>query len=294
MQKSGRIPPAMPGPAQAGSGIGLREPHYEDVPDRRPSVGFLEAHSENFFSIGGAPFEHLMRCREIYPVSLHGVGLSLGSADGVRGAHLEKLAALVRAVEPMLVSEHVSWSGFGGKAVPDLLPLPLTEEALGVVVSNVHKVQDALKRPILVENPSSYLAFRDSGMEEPEFLAEVARRTGCGLLLDINNIHVSARNLGFDAAKYLGSIPQGIVGEIHLAGYQVNRVGGNDIYIDAHNHAVHGAVWDLYAQALKKLGDIPTLVEWDSDLPALETLAAEARKADGVRARVLKENAHAA
>ncbi len=284
----------MPGLGETSSGIGLREVHYADLLAQKPAVGFLEAHSENFFKIGGIPFQYLMKCREAYPVSLHGVGLSLGSADGVREAHLDKLKALVDQIEPALVSEHISWSGIGGVAVPDLLPLPLTGEALTIVAANIQKVQDKLQRRILVENPSSYLSFKDSEMTEPAFLAEVARRTGCGLLLDINNIHVSAHNLGFDAVEYLRQIPKETVGEIHLAGYQVNHVGEHEVFIDAHNHAVYDAVWDIYAAALDMLGDVPTLIEWDSNIPALEVLVAEAVKADVIRARRARKSSHAA
>jgi uncharacterized protein (UPF0276 family) len=294
MQNFKPLSPDMPELAKAGSGIGLREVHYEVILAQKPAVGFLEAHSENFFRTGGIPFQYLMKCREQYPVSLHGVGLSLGSADGVREAHLDKLKTLVDHVAPALISEHISWSGIGGTAVPDLLPLPMTSEALAVVAANIQKVQDRLQRRILVENPSSYLSFKDSEMPEPAFLAEVARRTGCGLLLDINNIHVSAHNLGFDAAEYLRQIPREAVGEIHLAGYQINRVGTHDVFIDAHNHAVYDAVWDLYATALDMLGDVPTLIEWDSDIPALDVLVAEAHKADVIRVRNAKKNSHAA
>jgi hypothetical protein len=272
--------------AKAGSGIGLRAPHHDDILARRPAVGFLEAHSENYFSIGGVPFGYLMKCREHYPISLHGVGLSLGSADGVKEKHLAKLKTLVDIVEPVLVSEHISWSNLGPIAVPDLLPLPMTGEALDIVCGNIAKVQDTLKRPILVENPSRYLSFRDSDMDEPSFLEEVARRAGCGILLDINNIHVSAHNIGFDAFEYLGKIPKGIVGEIHLAGYQVNKAGNHEIFIDAHNNPVSDAVWALYEAALEKLGNVPTLIEWDGDIPALERLAGEAEKADRIRQKV--------
>lgn len=277
----------------APSGVGLRAPHVEQILAEKPAAGFLEAHSENYFRIGGIPFEQLMKARELYPLSLHGVGLSLGSAEGLAGEHLNKLVALVNAVEPVLVSEHISWSTADGKSVPDLLPLPMTKDALSTLCANIDRVQTALKRQILVENPSSYLAFADREMTEPQFIAEAVRRTGCGLLLDVNNIHVSAHNLGFDAQVYLDALPKGIVQEIHLAGYHVNEADGRQIFIDAHNHAVYEAVWDLYRTALQKLGDIPTLVEWDSDIPPLGTLLGEAKKADKIRAAVAKGNANA-
>jgi uncharacterized protein len=268
----------------ARTGIGLRAPHTEQILAERPSLGFVEAHSENYFRTGGIPFEQLMKIREIYPLSLHGVGLSLGTAEGVSDEHLEKLAALVRHAEPVLVSEHISWSTSDNRSLPDLLPLPMTAEALKIICDNVQKVQEKLKRPILVENPSSYLAFADKEMSEPAFIAEIVKRTGCGLLLDVNNIHVSAHNLGFDPIAYLDAIPAGITGEIHLAGYHVNTVGDREIFVDAHNHAVYDAVWDLYSAALQRLGDVPTLIEWDSDLPPLQKLLDEAKKADTLRA----------
>ncbi|MDE1153821.1 MAG: DUF692 domain-containing protein [Micavibrio sp.] len=274
----------LPALADAPTGIGLRAPHTEDVIAEKPPVGFLEAHSENYFRLGSIPFEQLMTCRESYPVSLHGVGLSLGTAGGVGDEHLRKLAELVDAVAPALVSEHISWSGTPHKAVPDLLPLPMTAEALDTICANISRVQDRLKRYILVENPSSYLAFRGEEMAEPQFIAEIIHRTGCGLLLDINNIHVSAHNIGFDAEAYLDAIPQGIVGEVHLAGYHVNTLEAGDIYIDAHNHPVYDGVWELYKKALQRFGNVPTLVEWDSDLPPLQQLVDEAQKADKLRA----------
>lgn len=268
------------------TGIGLRSPHAAEIIASQPAVGFLEGHSENYFRIGGAPFEQLMKCRESYPVSLHGVGLSLGSAGGVSDEHLQKLKTLADIVQPALVSEHVSWSMADGKAVPDLLPLPMTREALDTICANISLVQDVLQRQILVENPSSYLRFAGQEMAEPAFLAGIAKTTGCGILLDVNNIAVSAHNMNFDAAAYIDALPQGIVGEIHLAGYQVNTIGSDSIYIDAHNHAVYDGVWNLYAQALARFGDVPTLVEWDADLPPLPLLVAEAAKADAMRARI--------
>ncbi|MDI1229246.1 MAG: DUF692 domain-containing protein [bacterium] len=268
------------------TGIGLRGGHAAEIISSKPAVGFLEAHSENYFRIGGAPFEQLMKARENYPLSLHGVGLSLGSAGGVSADHLQKLKTLVDIVQPDLVSEHVSWSAADGKSLPDLLPLPMTREALATICANISRVQDVLQRKILAENPSSYLRFAGQEMAEPAFLAEIARATGCGILLDVNNIAVSAHNMDFDAAAYIDALPHGIIGEIHLAGYQVNAIGADSIFIDAHNHAVYDGVWDLYAQALARFGDIPTLVEWDADLPRLPLLVAEAAKADAIRATI--------
>lgn len=269
--------------ASARTGIGLRPPHMAEVASSKPQTGFLEAHSENYFRIGSRPFEDLLECREHYPVSLHGVGLSLGSADGVSKEHLQKLKILADILDPAMVSEHLSWSSYNGRSVPDLLPLPMTEEALKVICANIDHVQEFLNRVILVENPSSYLAFEHADMSETDFIAEAAKRTGCGLLLDVNNIAVSAHNMNFDAKAYLDALPQNIVGEYHLAGYQVNDADGHEIFIDAHNHPVYDTVWELYRHALSRFGDAPTLVEWDADIPPLARLLAEAKKADAIR-----------
>ena len=211
----------------------------------------------------------------------------MGSAGGVDQDHLQKLKTLVDIIEPALVSEHVSWSTADGKAVPDLLPLPFTQEALDTICTNIDLVQNTLGRSILVENPSSYLNW-ESMMQEPEFLAEIIKRTGCGLLLDVNNIEVSAYNLTFDPFAYIEALPRGIIGEIHLAGYQDN----GEIYVDAHNHPVHDRVWQLYEAALARFGDMPTLMEWDNDLPALNVLVSEAAKADA-RRKIYKRSRHA-
>lgn len=283
----------MPDSAIARTGIGLRAPHYDEILERRPDVGFLETHSENHFGVGGAPLYYLDRFAEIYPISFHCIGLSLGAADGISRPHLDRFTELVARYDPVLISDHLSWSGFGGVFTPDLLPLPFTEEALDVIAANIDTAQDALGRRLLIENPSGYLEFTASDMDEPEFISELAQRTGCGLLLDLNNIHVSATNNGFDAQDYLRRIPAGIVGQMHLAGYQVNTVDGHDILIDAHNNPVYDPVWALYEEALDRFGDIPTLIEWDNDLPELDTLLAEAAKADTRReaARAASEDA---
>jgi len=283
----------MPEAAFARTGIGLRAPHYDDILARRPDVGFLETHSENHFGIGGAPLHYLDRFAETYPISFHCIGLSLGSADGISRPHLARFKELVARYNPALISDHLSWSGFGGAYTPDLLPMPLTGEALDVLARNIDIAQNELGRRLLIENPSGYLAFTASDMDEPEFIAELATRTGCGLLLDLNNIYVSATNNGFDAGDYLHRIPTGIVGQMHLAGYQVNQADGQDILIDAHNSPVYDPVWALYEQALERFGDITTLIEWDNDLPALDVLLAEAEKADTRRnaARKMREDA---
>jgi uncharacterized protein (UPF0276 family) len=252
-----------------------------------PSVGFFEVHSENYFGAGGQPLSLLERVRRDYPVSLHGVGLSLGGAEPLNQAHLGKLNALVDRIEPALVSEHLAWVGVGGVFLNDLLPLPYTEEALSVTAAHVSQVQDRLGRRILVENPSSYLTFRHSTMSEPEFLRALVATTGCGLLLDVNNIYVSARNQRFDAAAYLAVVPAGAVAEYHLAGH----TDAGDLLIDTHDHAVSDPVWALYRAAVRIIGDRPTLIERDSNIPPLAQLVAEAAQADRLRLSVAKQEA---
>ncbi len=276
-------PPGMAGdrgsiPARAG--IGLRAPHHEALLAVRPDVGWLEVHSENYFADGGAQLEYLERARALYPLSVHGVGLSLGSTDTLDRDHLRRLRRLVHRFEPGLVSEHLSWGSVDGRYFNDLLPLPYTEEALRHMVSRVLEVQDYLGREILIENVSSYLEFSASEMSEWDFLAALAFESGCGILLDVNNIYVSARNHGFDAEAYLRGIPRRVVREIHLAGHSVNRHGDTEILIDTHSTHVADAVWRLYESALARFGRVPTLIEWDTELPALDVLAAEAALAD--------------
>jgi uncharacterized protein (UPF0276 family) len=269
--------------ASCKAGIGLRGPHLAEVVASPPAVGFLEVHPENYMG-GGPALSALERIRRERAVSLHGVGLSLGGADGVDTGHLARLGALVDRLEPVLISEHLSWSIVEGVYLNDLLPLPYTEEALDVVAGHIDQVQVLLERRILIENPSSYLRYRHSTIEEPAFLAELARRTGCGLLCDINNIHVSGRNLRFDPLAYLAELPPAAIGEFHLAGHSANDVGGQEILIDDHGSAVAEPVWALYRAALTRFGPRPALVEWDSRLPDLSVLLGEAGKADAARA----------
>lgn len=269
----------------ACAGIGLRAPHYRSLLETRPDIGWLEVHSENYFGAGGPPLYYLERARERYPLSLHGVGLSLGSTDALNTQHLEKLKALITRFQPSLVSEHLSWGSVAGRYLNDLLPLPFTDEALDHVVGRIGQTQDYLGRQILIENISSYLRFRHSTMPEWEFLIEVARRADCGVLLDVNNIYVNARNHGFDPQQYLDAILPSRVGEIHLAGFVRNRYPQGEVLIDHHGAPVADAVWTLYRQALQRLGPVPTLIEWDSDIPPLEVLTTEAQKAD----RILEE-----
>ena len=276
------------GAVPAAAGIGLRFQHHRVVLDTRPAVVWMEAHTENYFG-GGPSIRTLEAIRHDYPVSLHGVGLSLGSADGLDASHLERVREVVRRIEPGLVSEHLSWSIADGIYLADLLPLPMTEEALDVVCRNVQQMQDVLQRRILVENPSSYLRYRHSTIPEWEFLAAVARRTGCGILCDVNNIYVSACNHGWDPATYLAALPAQSVGEIHLAGHSIRQLeGGQVLRIDDHGSRVAPEVWALYRQALARFGPRPTLIEWDTNVPPLDVLLAEA-----AHAADLLENVHA-
>lgn len=270
--------PVHPIPAQAG--IGLRLPHHALLIAERPAAAWLEVHPENYMSDAHslAELEHL---RRHYSLSLHAVGLSLGSEQGVDAAHIARLKRLVERVSPALVSDHLSWSIAGGRYLPDLLPLPYTEEALQVVCRNVTQVQEALGRQILVENPSTYLQFAASGIPEAEFLADVAKRSGCGVLFDVNNVYVSATNQRQDAAEVLRhwcrALDARTVGEIHLAGHAVVATqAGEEMRIDDHGDHVCAAVWALYEQALAHFGPRPTLLEWDTRLPAFGVLQAEA------------------
>jgi uncharacterized protein (UPF0276 family) len=274
------LPAAAHSPLRAG--IGLRAQHHADIVACRPAVGWFEAHSENYFAAGGAQRSYLERITADYALSLHGVGLSLGSTDPLSRAHLQQIVRLVHDFEPILVSEHLSWSSVGGRFTNDLLPLPYTEEALRHMVKRVRDVQDALGRQILIENVSSYLQFTCSCMPEWDFLTSLASESGCGILLDVNNVYVSARNHGFDAREYLNGVPSSAVREIHLAGHAVRRIGRQEILIDTHNTHVCDAVWGLYAVAARRFSGVPTLIEWDADIPALDVLVTEAHKADTI------------
>jgi uncharacterized protein (UPF0276 family) len=276
----------------AAAGIGLRSPHLAEVLATRPAIPWLEVHPENYLG-GGPAVRALEALRRDYPISLHAVGLSLGSATGPDPRHLARVRELVQRLAPALVSEHLAWSQVGGAYLNHLLPLPYTEESLAAVCRNVDAVQDALGRPVLVENPSGYLRFRASTIPEAEFLAALAGRTGCGLLCDVNNVHVTACNLGLDPAAYLDALPAGAVGEIHLAGHSVNDADGLPILIDDHGSPVADPVWALYERALHRFGPVPSLVEWDTAVPALDVLVAEAQRADDRRRRALGRGADA-
>jgi uncharacterized protein (UPF0276 family) len=265
-------------PARAG--IELRSQHHRDALISPVQVGWLEVHSENYFGQGGVPLRDLETLRADYPISLHGVGMSLGSVDELDRQHLKQLKDLIQRIEPGLVSEHLSWSSFGGKYLNDLVPIPYTEETLAFLVARVAWVQDYLGREILIENPSSYLEYQFSTLSEAEFINELARRSGCGILLDVNNVYVSCSNHSWNALDYLQDIQAEKVGEIHLAGHSVNRVGEQHILIDTHNGPVCEAVWQLFQTAIQRLGNRPTLIEWDADLPTWQRLIAEAETAD--------------
>lgn len=264
-------------------GLGWRQPHYQALMERRPALGFLQVHSENFFASGGAALQVLQGARQHYALSLHGVGLSLGSAAGLDLWHLDQLARLVERVEPLRVSDHASFArvpGAAGSALHanDLLPIAFSEASLDIMVANVQQVQERLGRPLLVENLSAYLGWADDHLAEPEFFNELVLRSGCGLLLDVNNLVVNALNRGADeeaaaaeACAWIDALRPGCVGEIHLAGYA--RLA--DIVIDDHGSRVHAPVWQVYRHALRRLGPVPSLIEWDNELPALELLLDE-------------------
>ena len=265
------------------AGIGLRAPHYGEVLQKLPRLGWVEVHSENYFG-GGSPLRTLLRVREHYPVSLHGVGMGLASTAPLDQTHLSALCRLCDAIQPAAVSEHLSWNASDGLVINDLLPFPYTRQALSNVADRVDQVQEQLGRQLLMENLSSYLSFKQSEMGEGEFLSELARRTGCGILFDVENLYVNARNLGVDAEAFIKGIPAEAVREYHLAGYS-ERDG---CLVDTHDHPVYPEVWKLYETALQHIGPRPTLIEWDSDIPALPVLIGEAEKA-----QLRLENFHA-
>ena len=260
-------------------GVGLRLPHMAKIAATRPQIGFLEVHAENYMAETPA-LDRLLELRRDYPVSLHGVALSLGSAEALDRGHLVRLKALIEQVEPVLVSEHLAWSAIGGVYLNDLLPLPYTEASLDLFCRHVEEAQEALGRRLLIENPSSYLRYRGSHIPEAEFMTEISCRTGCDILCDVNNIYVSAFNFGFDPIAYLQALPVEAIGEIHLAGHHAAE--GVDILIDDHGSRVAEPVWQLYAAALRRFGPVLTLIEWDTNLPALDVLLEEARRAEEV------------
>lgn len=268
--------PSAPIPAQAG--IGLRSHHFREVLEAPPPVAWMETHPENYFGAGGAPLRILERIRSQYPLSFHGVGLSLGSTDRLDRDHLRKLKSLIDRFDPAFVSEHLSWSSVGGRFLNELLPLPYTEESLDHICTRIDDVQTVLQRPILIENVTRYLTWGGSTIPEGAFMAEAVRRTGCGILLDLNNVYVNAVNFHLDPFEFLDEIPSEAVGEIHLAGF--DRFGR--WVIDTHGEAVSQEVWGLYRWAIHRFGSRPTLIEWDTNMPPLSVLVDQAKQADAI------------
>ena len=273
----------------SGCGIGLRKEHFDAILADHPPVPFFEAVSENFMVEGGRPLQALERVRRDYPVALHGVSMSLGSAEPVDPAYLRRLKALCDRLEPAVVSDHLCWTGLGGHNSHDLLPLPFTEEAVRIAAAKIRRVQEFLGRRILVENISSYVEHASSRLSEVDFLCAVVAEADCGILLDVNNLYVNSRNHGLDPQRYLARIPAGRVGQMHLAGHEDH----GDLVIDTHDRPVTDAVWALYGDAVARFGAVPTLVEWDARIPALEVVVEEARRAEEIQ-RTKGEASHAA
>ena len=262
-------------------GIGLRGPHYRDIDEQKPDIGWLEVHPENYFG-GGIHRHYLEKLRKNYEISFHSVGISLGSAHGLDENHLQRIKELIDVFEPFQVSDHASWSASGNAHLNDLLPLPYNQETLQTLCENINKTQDFFGRRMFVENPSTYMAFDENEMEEYELMNSLAEKTGCGILLDCNNIFVQSHNHGFDPFHYISNINPEFVGEMHLAGHSERDLGEETILIDTHSKPVKKDVWDLYAHAIQHLGEIPTLIEWDMDIPPLQTLLDEADKARNI------------
>ena len=278
------------------AGIGLRLPHIEEAVATRPSVGWLEIHPENFVANPHAA-ELLLDLSRRYPISVHTVGLSVGSATGIDRHHLARVCALVDRVDPVLVSGHLAWSTHGSEYLNDLLPLPYDEETLRIVSDQLAEVQDGLGRAFLLENPSSYVGFVGSTMTEVQFLNELVARAGCRLLCDVSNVYLSSHNMGYDARAYLDGLTADAVGELHLGGFtreEDEATPGSDVLIDTHATRVADAAWELYAYAIRRFGRRPTLIEWDNDIPSLATLLDEARRADTVAESAQEPEAHRA
>lgn len=273
---------------KAAVGIGLRSPHYQSVLETRPDVAFLEVHSENYFNAHSKNFHYLEQIAPHYPMSFHGIGLSLGSNEPISKQHLKKLKTLIERFQPALVSDHLSWCSLQGNFFNDLLPIPYTQEALNCFVTNVNQVQDFLQRQILVENPSSYLEYKNAEFSEPEFINQLSQRTGCGLILDLNNIYVSAINHQFSVEKYLQTIDHNAVQEIHLAGFTDTQIDNNRLLIDTHSTLVSQPVWNIYQKYIAETQtEAVTLIEWDADIPELDVLLSEATKATMIREKAL-------
>ncbi len=269
------------------AGVGLKAEHYREIVETRPDIGFFEVHAENYMGAGGPPHRYLTAIREHYPLSLHGVGLSIGADRPLDREHLERLKALIARYQPGLFSEHLAWSSHDTGFLNDLLPLPYTHETLNRVCEHIDQIQETLGRQMLLENPSTYLAFAESTWSEIDFIAETVRRTGCGLLLDVNNVHVASTNQQWDATAYIDAYPLRSVHEIHLAGYTREAdETGRPLLIDTHNRPVDEIVWGLFAHTIGKIGPTPTLIEWDADVPTWPELKSEAERAEAIMVAV--------
>lgn len=275
MSRNTRIP--------ARAGVGLKPEHYRTILETAPDIGFFEVHAENYMGAGGPPHRYLTEIRERYPLSLHGVGLSIGADRPLDHDHLERLKVLIDRYRPGLFSEHLAWSTHGATYFDDLLPVPYTAESLSRVVSHIDEAQDTLGCQMLLENPSTYLAFAESTWSETDFIAEIARRTGCGLLLDVNNVHVASTNQQWDAIRYIDEYPLAHAQEVHLGGHTPETdEKGRPLLIDTHDRPVDTIVWDLYEHTIDRIGPVPTLIEWDADVPPWPELEAEAERAEAI------------
>lgn len=285
---SANLPPSRfgPEPVPARAGIGLKACHVAEILDTRADIGFFEVHAENYMGAGGMPHAQLRAIRENYPLSVHGVGMSIGGEGRIDPDHLARFRAVVDYYQPGLVSEHLAWSTHDDIFYNDLLPLPYTDATLARIVEHVGEVQEAVGRQILIENPSTYVTFAESTWSEVDFMAEIAKRSGCGLLFDVNNVFVSATNHDYSARDYILAYPLHLVQEIHLGGHASDKDdSGSPLLIDAHDREVNDSVWDLYRLVIAHTGPLPSLIEWDNDVPAWPVLEAEARRADAIIGR---------
>ena len=280
-------------PLPAAPGLGFKAEHFAAIRDTQPRLGFFEVHAENYMGAGGPPHRQLTALRQDYALSLHGVGLSIGGPDRPDAAHLKRLRDLITRYQPASFSEHLAWSSHGSDYLNDLLPLPYTPETLQLVCDHVDEVQATLGCRLLLENPSTYVLFAQSTLDETEFLAEIARRTGCGLLLDVNNVFVSCTNHRTDPQDWLAAIPLDAVGEVHLGGHATEALPSGPLLIDDHGSPVADPVWALYSQTIARAGALPTLIEWDNDFPDFPILLAEAARAADILTRAEVHHAQA-
>ena len=277
------------------AGVGLKPEHYRTILETSPDIGFFEVHAENYMGAGGPPHRYLEAIRDRYPLSLHGVGLSIGADRPLDRAHLERLRQLIQRYQPSLFSEHLAWSTHGAAFLDDLLPVPYTSESLACVCAHIDETQERLGRQMLLENPATYVAFAESAYSEIEFISEVVLRTGCALLLDVNNVHVASTNQQWDPVRYIEEFPLGHVREIHLAGHAREAdEKGRPLLIDSHDRQVAGAVWDLFRHAVERVGPMPTLIEWDANVPDWTGLQAEADRADAIMLAACRKEGHRA